>query len=79
MNLLTNDYNMDTLKFYKSAKEPTDPPLGLVWFDLTDNMIKLRIDDAWCQFGTNNRILTQAQYDALTTKDNTCIYFIKDA
>lgn len=70
---------MDTLKFYKSTIEPTDPPLGLIWFDLDSNMIKLRTEDAWCQFGTRNEILTQAEYDALTTKDPTCIYFIKDA
>lgn len=68
------------IKFYKTSTEPTDSEDGAVWFDPESKEIKLKIDETWESYGggSSQVAITQAQYDALTTKDPNTLYFIKD-
>ncbi len=64
--------------FYKTNVEPTSAAEGSIWFDTTSNKILLKTTTGWTAFGGNQTILTQAEYDALETKDENEIYFIKE-
>lgn len=66
------------LTFYKGTTAP-NAEAGGIWFDVSTKTIKVKTDAGWDVFGGNQEVLTQAEYDALETKDNTKIYFIKDA
>lgn len=65
------------LTFYRGGVAPNAEP-GAIWFDSSTKEIKIKTDAGWSTFGSNQEVLTQAEYDALETKDNTKIYFIKE-
>lgn len=66
------------ISFYKTNVEPTSATEGSIWFDISTNKIRLKTNSGWTAFGGNQQILTQAEYDALTDKDENAIYFIKE-
>lgn len=66
------------IRFFKSSTEPTSASEGSVWFNTASNKIEVKTETGWAIFGGNQEILTQAEYDALTNKDENSIYFIKE-